>query len=245
MAEDDIGKLIKRFDEIAARAERSGTALHTRFLTIAEQSVLLSLRLPVPVKLWGGYEGAERRVAVMGCEAENEDAELVCLSIAPTNPRFADELTHRDFLGSLMALGLERSMLGDIVVSENRGYLFCFASVSGHIIENLSEVKRTTVTCALSEAPKTGGGGGERRSVVIASERLDSIIAAVWKLPREEAKALCEKGLVYVDSRLVTKAGARLKEECVVSVRGKGRFSYLGLERETKKGRLRVIVALP
>lgn len=240
MAEDDIGKLKKRFAELAERAERIGLPQETRFLNMAEQSVLLSMRLPV--FLWGGFEGAERRVAVFGAE---ETDSVTCLRISPVGGKFAQELTHRDFLGSLMALGIVRETLGDIVVKDNCGYLFCCASVAPFIEENLTEVKRTGVRCEPCSDPTVKSGEGEVRSVVVASERLDAVIAAVWKLPREEAKALCEKGLVFVDARLAVKAGSTIPEGAAVSVRGKGRFTYLGLERETKKGKLRVAVSLP
>ena len=249
MAEDDIGKLKKRFCELSERAERSGVPQCTRFLNMAEQSVLLSLRLAVPPFLWGGYDGAERRMAVFAAdedEARREaEEQLCCLCISPANGRFAQELTHRDHLGSLMGLGITREVLGDIVLREGSAYLFCMESVAGFIAENLEKVRNTTVKCAPAELPEGGGAEAEERSVTVASERLDSIIAAVWKLSREEAKALCERGLVYVDSRLVTKAGSQLDEGCAVSVRGRGRFTYLGLERETKKGKLRVRVRLP
>lgn len=229
-------QLKKRFQELYDRAERTGTVRSTKFLTVAEQSELLSLHLPCVLD--GGYYGAERRAAVFGGEA----ADIVCLRISPVSRKFSDELGHRDFLGSLMALGINRDVLGDIIVRGNDGYLFCLGSIADYIIENLTEVKRTTVACSVAEPPENTDGGGEERSIVVASERLDAVISAVWKLPREEAKALCEKGLVFVNSRIVEKGGASIPEGAAVSVRGRGRFVYLGLERETKKGRLRVSV---
>lgn len=230
-----------RFFELSERAERTCTWQETRFLTTAEQSVLLSMRLPAA--LFGGYEGAERRIACFGSEEQTGfpyEPPIRCIRIAPANARFSDELTHRDFLGALMGLGIVREMLGDILVKDNCGYLFCIESIAPHIMENLTEVKRTTVSCEEAVLPEDAVNGGEVTSIVVPSERLDALIAAVWKLPRSEAKALCERGLVYVDSRLCEKAGASLNENAVVSVRGRGRFRFLGLERETKKGKLRV-----
>ncbi|MCR5808272.1 MAG: hypothetical protein K6G56_01780 [Clostridiales bacterium] len=245
MAEDDRRQLIKRFEELAERAEKTGVPQETKFLNVAEQSDLLGAHIPGPYFLAGGYDGAERRVAVFGAsEGEGYEPSVVCIRIAPASKRFADELTHKDFLGSLMALGITREVLGDIIVTENEGYLFCLAPIAEHVIGNLGEVKRTSVRCSIAEPPESAGGGGEERSLTVASERLDAVIAAVWKLPREEAKALAEKGLVYVDSRLVTKAGSQIAEGAVVSVRGRGRFRFHGVERETKKGRLRVRVTV-
>lgn len=233
----DNDQFKKRIIELSARFERTGVPQSTKFLTVAEQSELLSLKLPC--ELVGGYDGAERRIAVFG---EAEEEQLSVVRIFPASKKFADELTHRDFLGSLMALGINREVLGDIIVKDGEGYLICLSSIADYIIENITEIKRSTVRAEYSELPDEIEAGGEERSVVVASERLDALISAVWKLSREDAKAMVEKGLVYVDSRLMLKAGAQLDEGAVVSVRGKGRFTYLGLERETKKGKMRVTV---
>ncbi len=247
MAEDDYGQLKKRFAELAERAERSLTYTQTRFLNMAEQSTLLGMRLPVPVTLFGGFPDAERRIAVFGSEEAAGYAfepPIVCLCIRPAGAKFADELTHRDFLGSLMALGITREMLGDIVVNNNCGYLFCLDTAAEYVERNLAEVKHTAVRCEKAELPEGAVAVGEERSLVVASERLDAVIAAVYKLSREEAKTLCEKGLVFIDSRLALKAGAAIPENSTVSVRGRGRFRYTGMERETKKGKLRVLVSV-
>ena len=246
MAEDDLKQLIKRFTELAQRADRTGLPQESRFLSLAEQSLLNTLRLPAPYLLTGGYAEAERRLAVFGISEEDDGGEyappISCVCIAPASQRFADELTHRDFLGSLMALGVTRDVLGDIVVRDNRGYLFCLDSIADYVIESLSEVKRTSVKCAYSELPGGRSAEPESLSLVVASERLDAIISAVYKVSREDAKLLAEKGLVYIDGRLVMKGGAAIREGSLVTVRGRGRFRYLGVDRETKKGKLRVLV---
>ena len=243
MGEDD--KLTARFEELAQRALSSGVYTQTKFLNMAEQSELLKLRLPCPFTLFGGYEDAERRMAYFGSEelmGYAYEPPIVCMAIKPVNERFSDDLTHRDFLGALMALGITREMLGDIVLNGNEAYLFCLEPVAGFIAENLTEVKRTTVACRACETPEFAQAERRRESLVVASERLDVLISAAWKLSREDAKALCEKGLVFVNSKQAVKGGAQLGDGDIVSVRGRGRFRFLGLERETKKGKLRVTV---
>lgn len=246
MAEDD-SKLIARFTELAERAARTSVYTETKFLNMAEQSVLLRLRLPAPVSLWGGFPEAERRIAYFGSEEQMGyayDPPVRCIAICPANDRFSDELTHRDFLGAALGLGLTRDVLGDIVVRENRGYLFCLETVSGFIADELTEVKRTSVRCSQCEPGELRPAEPVISSLVVASERLDAMIAAVWKLPREEAKRLCEKGLVFVDAKLALKGGAQIGEGSTVSVRGRGRFVFYGVGRETKKGKLRIDVGV-
>lgn len=128
MAEQMDRPLMKRFEELACRADRQGVWTDTEFLTLAEQAVLLRMRLPVPVSLHGGYPDAERRLAAFGSEALfgfSYAPPIVCVRMAPAAERFADALTHRDFLGALMGLGVRREVMGDIRVEGSTGYLFC------------------------------------------------------------------------------------------------------------------------
>ncbi len=218
--------------------------MYTEFLTLAEQDSLSRLRLATPYILLGGTENAERRVAAFGSEAlcgYEPEAPVCCLELAPTAPKFADELTHRDFLGCLMALGLRREVLGDIVIYENRGYVFCLASIADYISEQLTEVRRTTVSVRLAETlPPALTTLPEITVLVVASERLDALVAAVYKLSRSESLKFFERERVFVNSRAAKSPSAMLRSGDVVSVRGLGRFSYEGISAQTRKGKLRV-----
>lgn len=247
MAEDDIRQLIKRFTELCDRAQNNYSYTHSRFLNLAEQAVLSSIRPKLDYFLDGGYPRAERRIAVFGNEELTGapfQSPIECVLIRPAGAKFSEELTHRDYLGALMALGMSREMLGDIVVSGGCGYLFCLDTAARFVVENLTEVRRTAVRCQSGALPEGAASSGEERTVVVASERLDALISAVYKLSREDAKQLCEKGLVYIDSALVQKGGATIQKGSIVSVRGKGRFVYLGSVLTTKKGKLRVRVCV-
>ena len=96
--------------------------------------------------------------------------------------------------------------------------------------------------CSLSEPPKFLLEPPPITSVVVASERLDAIISAVYLLSRNGGKELIQQGRVFINSRLTQNPSASLAPGALVSVRGKGRFAYEGIELETKKGRLRVRV---
>lgn len=245
--DEDIRQLQKRFSELAARANGRGRYTYTQFLTLAEQDVLRKLerQLDAPFQWMGGYEAAERRLACFGREEDMgypPDSPICCVNIAPASKKFAGELGHRDFLGSLMGLGIERRLLGDIQMADGEGYLFCLEEIAPYICDNLLQVARTTVRCAVCEAPEKLSEPPEPTEVVVASQRLDALIAAVWRLSRSEAQGLLEKGMVFIDGRMIESAAHNLKEGDLVSVRHQGRFRYEGALRETKKGRLRVRV---
>jgi RNA-binding protein YlmH len=248
---DDLQQLQKRFAELARRAYSQQRYTYSEFLTPAEQDVLLRMTFDknaAPFTLYGGYEAAERKIAQFGSEADCGYAEkppINTISIIPLSQRFADVLTHRDFLGALMALGVRRSVLGDILLHENCGYLICIDSVSGFIIQEFTQVRHTSVKCEIKpEPPEIAVKKPDITSVNVASERLDAVIAAVYKLSRGESQDLFRQGKVYVNSRLTEDTDYKLNEDSMISVRGFGRFSYEGVSKETKKGRLFVNVRI-
>lgn len=242
--------LRRRFEELADRADTRQCLVFSDFLNLAEQSILKETALPCPVCLWGGYAAAERKVAVfvfgtLDTETAADKAPFVLLKVAPAAQKFADTLRHRDFLGSILGLGLRREMLGDIVITDNCGYVFCMESVADFITDNLQKVRHTTVRCSQANTlPETLTAEPEAQSVIVASERLDALLAAVFRLSRSEAQKLIAAERVFLDSRVCTKAELSPKEGCIISARGFGRFRYGGMERETKKGKLRVIVQI-
>lgn len=241
---DNDNLLKNRLMELANRCYNRETWTYSDFLTLAEQEVALSMKYPVPMELMGGYEISERKIAVFGdedlCHWESP-APIVCVKIAPTTQKFADNLTHRDFLGSLMALGLRREVLGDIVVSNNCGYLFCMESIAEYVSNELTTVKNTNVYCQESDPPVSVTIVPEEQSFIVASERLDAIVAAIYNLSRSESQELIKDEKVFIAGRLATSASAELKDGALVSVRGMGRFKYEGIDRETRKGKLRVL----
>ena len=206
-----------------------------------EQSTATSLNLPCTS--FGGYENAERVVIGFGEEIKNEDFPICCIKIEPLQQKFADKLSHRDFLGSLMNLGINRSTLGDIIIDDNCGYLFCLESISDYILENLTRVKHTSVKCTIISADKELKiKEPEEKEIIVSSIRADAIIGAVYKLSRNQVSALFSQQLVFINSKCITKPSAFLRENDVVSVRHKGRFVFCGELRKTKKDRVIVEV---
>ncbi len=242
--------LRKRFSELAGRASSRGKYEYSEFLTLAEQNELCRMTFDkgsAPFALHGGYDGAERKIAVFGSEelcGYAESPPLVCLEASPLSARFSEDLGHRDFLGAVIALGLRRSVLGDIVIKENRAFLFCLESVSAFICENLKKVRNTPVDCRAAEAPRLAAERPEPVGINVASERLDSLIAAVYRLSRSESQELIAQKKVFVDSRLSENPSCSPKIGGIISVRGFGRFVYEGISRETRKGRLVVSVRI-
>ena len=238
---DDISLLKNRFSDLASRSYDRGIYTFSDFLTQAEQSELMKMKLPVSFSLFGGYGNAERCIAVFGNEEDfGYEAVLpvVFIKIEPLQMKFADTLTHRDFLGSLMGLGIRREMLGDIIIKENVAFLVCHESVSGYIISQLDKVKHTSVKCCVSDyIPDDVLPELRYEELIVASGRLDVIISAVYNLSRNESQKRIEGETVFCDSLVTVSTSYVPKNGTLISVRGLGRFVYDGVLRQTKKGR--------
>ncbi|MBQ8766468.1 MAG: hypothetical protein IJZ16_06645 [Clostridia bacterium] len=236
----------KRFEELAQRSNERGYAVYSDFLGLSDISELCAVRFSVPVTLWGGYENTERCIACFGDREyfpDNTDYPIKCILIKPVNQKFADTLTHRDFLGSLMGLGIRREVLGDIIINENCGYLFCLDTIADYIIENLTQVRHTKVKCELTEnIPTDALPQPENREIIVSSERLDVIISAIYKMSRSQVLPLFHTEKVFVNGAVKTSPSATANIGDKISVRGFGRFVYKGVLRTTKKDRLVISV---
>lgn len=236
-------QLKKRFCELAERAYKNGAYTSTEFLSPAEQSLLKSSAVGVPYSLFGGYDGAEKALAVFGSEEICGYAAfppITVLKIEPSAPKFSDALSHRDFLGAIMSLGVRRSTVGDIVVCGNAGYAVCLDSIADYICKNLLSIRHTTVRCSkIDGIPEDAIPVPAESSFTVASERLDSVVAAIFKLSRSESKGFIEREKVLIGGVPCLNPDAKPAAGDIITVRGKGKFIYCGMERETKKGRLR------
>lgn len=189
--------------------------------------------------------GASRRNVLAPKQACRKDPRIdypiACLRIEPKNPRFAEELTHRDVLGSLMSLGIERRKLGDILMKGQDAYVFCHDSVREFLTDELRKIRHTDVS--VSEALGEGldlSPTLEHCSGVISSNRLDAVVAQMCHLSRSQSSDLIRKGLVFVNSQVTMDSSYGCKPGEILSVRGHGRFRFLQAEDETRKGRVKL-----
>ena len=232
--------LVNHFRDLASQSSQGCYYTYSSFLSLAEQDLLISARLGASMN--GGYENAERKLAVFGSEEEfgyTEEPPIACLKIEPLMQKYADTLTHRDFLGSVIGLGLERDVTGDIMIHENVGYMFCLENIADFIAENLTKVRRTDVKCSrVASPPVETLALPDERAFFVASERIDAVIAATYGFSRSECQKLFGQKLVFINSKLCENPDTRIPEGAVVSVRGSGRFVYTGISKTTRKGRL-------
>lgn len=238
----------KHFRDLARTAYQRGIAVFSDFLNLNELNIFQSLRGEfsyLETETFGGYELAERQIVVFGPEAPvfYADYPVKCLKVTPLNAKFAEDLNHRDYLGAVLNLGIDRACLGDILVEEDAAYLFCLERMADFIRDNLIRIRHTSVYVEQVEAenfhyePKYKEVSG-----TVASVRLDKLLALAFNASRSSLTGLIEGGKVFVNGKLVTSNGYEPKEGDLISVRGMGRFRFRETGGQSKKGREYVIL---
>ena len=247
MTQTAYNKIKKRFEELAERAYSENRFLFTDFLDMSGLSDFYDMEGELSyagTEVFGGAEGCERCMVRFG-SSENagyeEEFPIKLLRVSPLQKKFSDDLTHRDFLGAVIGLGLERAKIGDIMVRENEAYIFVAESISDYVSENLTKVKHTSVRveeCA--EVPEEIAPRTAAENLIVSSNRLDAVIAKVYNLSRDTAVKCISEGRVFINGREMTGNAKSLKNGDIVTVRGKGKFIFDGEAGTTRKDKLYV-----
>ena len=265
MAGESTRDLFEARLEDAVRKSASGSVAHIPFLTMRErrraERMLDARGMKGAYWFWGGHKTAERtclfllpeylvtilpeeeseREAVLFDYLADEMADAV-MSISIKGSGFRN-LMHRDYLGAVLGLGIERDAIGDVAVQdEHRAILFCPRTIGAFLMTELTKVGSDTVRCAECIIDETFTDGKKYRPIsdTVASPRLDCVVAALCNLSREAAQSAVRSGLVEVDFETEERVDAILEPPITVSVRGYGRFILRSFDGETKKGRLRL-----
>ena len=236
--------LKKRFIDLSKRAEDKNIITFSHFLNLNELNILhQSVReLHSSFETFGGYEQAERQMAAFIPDALSYVWEypIRTVRLAPSHRKFAEDLTHRDVLGALMHLGIKRETLGDILLPEDGIYVFCADAVADYLTDNCTKIRHTTVTAALIDAqdfhyePKRMEKDG-----IVASLRLDTVLADVCKLSRSAAQKRISEGSAFLNSKKILQNDYLCQEGDLLSVRHYGKFQIQSVGQVTKKGRIK------
>lgn len=235
--------LEKRLIELSKTAYHRDIVTFSDFLNLNELHILHS----VPKNLFssqyetfGGYEYAERQMVAFlpGALSYAVTYPIQALRIAPVHTKFAENLTHRDYLGAVLNLGIDRSKIGDLALQDGKCLIFCRDTIADYIAEQLVRVRHTVVTAEKMEPEEFSYQPElQEMSGTVSSVRLDSVLAIGFPLSRSKLVGYIEGGKVYVNGKLITSNGYHLKENDIISVRGMGRIIYSGILSETRKGR--------
>ncbi len=268
----DEEQLTKRLLELSRQSFHRGIITYTDFLNLNEQSILHTIpkdSLYTGYVTFGGYGSAERQMAAFLPEdalslcgrytesfyPESEEpgiidpnavffmSEIAVLRIAPLHQKYAEELTHRDYLGAMMSLGLERGKMGDILVDGKGALIFIASNLKDFVKEELTRIRHTSVSVSEEEwlnfhyVPKY-----EEIKGTVPSLRLDALLSLAFSSSRSKLTGLIGAGKVFVNGRLAVSNGIHVKERDFISVRGMGKFQFVESLSVTKKNRVYVLL---
>ncbi len=244
--------LAARVADYIQRCEKNGKAVFTDFLSERESAIVCATAAQAGVAelivRFGGFRNAERTVVgffpqySIYFEKSEILNEFPIVALKITCSGF-EEHTHRDYLGAILALGIERSVIGDIVVGDN-GYtatVFVLEKISEFLISTLKLIGRDSVKikrCALNEIPEIAHEVSEIFGT-LASLRIDSFVSEILNISRDKAVKLIESGFVTVNHAQVLSKSERISEGNVITVRGYGKFKLSQVGDANKKGRTR------
>lgn len=199
-------------------------------------------------KAFGGAENTSRKIVRFGNAEElgyEQDFPLTVIRFAPLSKKFASPLSHRDYLGAILNLGIERDKIGDIFSGENEGYAVCHEDVCALILESVDRVGRVSVKAEIAtEIPQSFLPEKQEKELVVSSLRVDVVICKEYNLSRDDALEIFRESRVRINGIATTNNAYFLKIGDSVSVRGFGKFEFLGEVGRSSKGKPYVKIAV-
>ncbi|MDO5441651.1 MAG: YlmH/Sll1252 family protein [Bacillota bacterium] len=234
--------LINQIDDKRMQCEDQYCLTHTAFLdvhqcAIAENEFKYSKHI-----LYGGYDDAERRVMVFLPDYldDIDDSPLEILRVSV--PKGSKALTHRDYLGSILSLGIDRNVTGDIIVRSNGADIIILKTMEEFLLSHYDQAGHVHLKTEIKpiEELDLGEIHTSIKHDTIASARLDNIVGSAFNLSRTKAQDAITAGLVFVDNIQCTKPDKEIEENTKVVLRGKGKIILKNIGQKTKKDRLPV-----
>lgn len=228
---------------LAARSEKTTRPCFSSFLDERQQQLAeaqLAASDATRHLFFGGFSGAERKVLCVYLDEPPETWEWPFCVVRLRWKAGGASLTHRDYLGALMGLGIERRCLGDLLLCDDGAYLFVVSAQAQTVCDELTSVGRVSVNASVcSELPQSHELPQPRqRTINVASLRVDAVLAAALHVSRGEASALVTSGKVMVSHLEVDNPSFLMEEGDSLTVRGVGKFRLQQIGGESKKGRL-------
>ena len=233
----------RRLEELAQRAQASSQSCFSPFLSPPEALLAgqAARKVGVGICLFGGYPEAERQMAGFSAQPL-EEWEFPLRALELRWPHQAAP-SHRDLLGSVLGLGIQRQGVGDILLESERAALFATEAMARHIAASLSQAGRASLQVELLEAlPVMEASQGIPFRDTVPSLRLDALVASGLCLSRAKAAALIEAGHVKLRHIQTLRPDARVEEGDMISVRGMGRIQLSQVGKPTRKDRLPVLL---
>ncbi len=232
-----------QFEDLCRRAQQQNRLFHSPFLDPMRQMEALNIANAKRLrpKLWGGYPEAERKMIFLLPDYLDEAAieqspEIAALTLQVSAPN----LSHRDYLGSILGTGIKRSCVGDILVDKTHALVYCESKMADYLKLSLTKIARAQVSIedACKDDWKHYETDGESIRCNVASLRLDSVVAAAFQASRTNVQSWIETGDVSLNWTPCLQSSKSIQVGDTISVRRKGRAIVENLGGQSRKGRL-------
>lgn len=230
---------IQKMMGVKKQLEQRGGTYISKFCTPYQQSILTSMfNGSFHVTFMGGFDEAERKIALISEEELIEDhLSIVELSF---HKKFG-VVRHQDILGAILALGIERDLIGDIVVGEQI-FIVMQKSIEAFILSELKQVGRVHVRLHPVYSVVYEQKPLESIKIIVSSYRVDKIVSEVYRVKRPDVQRLIERGDVKVNHRVITDDAMLLSVHDLIAVKHYGRFKLVSVEGFTKKERIVLLI---
>lgn len=245
-SEDKI--LVARLYDKITNAGKFHQVEVTDFFDPYQQSVITPVLNSAPgisFIMTGGYDYAERNRVII-CpdylKPEDEDDRISVLDIFG-NFKF-QHVTHRDYLGSILGLGIKREKIGDLIVMESGCQILLDREIAEYVKSNLTKVHKASVSVReiTKDNIQVPEQDGKEISATVSSLRLDAVAAAGFGISRTKMSDEIQAEKVKVNWVTVSNCSFEVSKGDILSIRGKGRIEIMEVRGETKKGRISILL---
>jgi RNA-binding protein YlmH len=239
--------LQKRAADLAEKARKEGMS-HSKFLSPAQQASVsgrFAKRADITFLLSGGFPEAERQIAVFLNPDFGEYVPETVLCALVFSHRVQDAVSHRDILGAALALGIDRGVLGDILIEPERAVVVCLREMGGFLLENLTMAGKTGLQGAeipldILQKPEELA---EEITDTVQSLRLDAVLASAFSVSRSMAADLVRAKKAKLRHEVCLNKETPVRAGDVISVLGQGKAVLLSAEGRSRKGRTYIKIA--
>lgn len=251
MAEKDL--LLARIDDCISSCEESYLITNTNFLDIYQQSTAVEYlkgKKSVHYDFFGGFEESERKMVVFlpdyaeSADYLRENPELSPIVALEINKDNFSTLSHRDYLGAVMGLGIKREVVGDIFVTPKGCIMAVSRNVAPYIKENLVSVGRGSVKTEITNSFDSVENNStyETKRCYVSSMRLDGVLSAAFSLSRNAAVEKIRRGEVLLNGVVMSKPDLKVPFGSKLVIHGHGKAMIDEDAGVTKKGRQAFII---
>ena len=242
--DDEIKNTVKKIQDKASYVNKNYIAAITEFINpyVVKISIPVIKSYDIKFEIFPSYENCERKVFILYPQYSEIDENEFISGIRITNKSKFKKLSHKDYLGVLMSLGIERSKLGDIYVCDDYGDVVVHSDIADYIIYNLDKIGHNKIEAEKVNLSQVNFKEQEHEilNIITSSMRIDNIVKHLTKLSREKASFIIKSGDVKINHIPEYKVSTELKEEDILSIRRAGRFKIYKIKGTTKSGKLKI-----